>query len=1127
MYFCFPQFFINLKYYFTLLLFLIASTLSAKDFPIESFQKLEKLGISVTPECGVYAEAITVSFKNNTQFTILFRLGNSDTDKFQVFKNPITLKQNTCIQVKLEGANAPKSIFIGTFIVGRKHSLPVICLKVTDSQFFPPTGIYDGTRVSGGNDTAGGGGHSNYIGNAWKKNPISCFAQFYYNNKLVEATSCKLKTFGGWTLGLPEKSLHLLTDTTVGKKNFEYNFFKNKPYNEFEHLVLRTSGSDQHLTRFKDISISSFAAELNVDYMDYEPVIMYVNDKYFGIINLREKINKEYLGNNHNATKKTTELLELAGGNSKDYESLKNFIAAHYKDDNFSLELEKIMDIENYFNYSFLEIFIANMDSRGNIRFWKDASGENKWHWIYYDGDLGCGSHYHTQNFLKERISPVQTEWYNPLWTTHILRYTTLNPELRNRFIQQSCLIMNTILHKDSTAHRMDEFANNISEEIPFHINRYPISRKETESGWRHHISTYKNFWELRPASMLVHLQEAFQLGGTVQIKLSSNFPNEKLLKINNSKLFFNAVEGPFIANIPLPISPIGGSFPYEFVQWSDGDKNPSRILSCNKNSTLEAQFKHVEKSELASKLCIRRFGSQLKAKDPMHWIEIINQSTEPIDINGIVLYDSPNGLVDTLFTNHTQMLAPLSSVIFVSRSHTSDVGNILHLPEGTKIYPLDFPIGFSPKHSFFLGDTKNMLVDSMIVDFPNSLFSHGKHFVCFFDENGKTVYDRVNQKTEFDWTVKEGKNGNKIMSALTQLPLWIYLSNGFIFLLCLLLVVLKKIKWRDAIKYFAFAALAIGLLYWAYKGVSIHDIVGQILNTHWVWIVAALLIEYVSVIFRGIRWNQLLKPLGHKANTWNAIHAVAFGYCMNDIVPRSGEVARCTLLFKSDKIPVSTLVGTVIVERVIDMVMFGLLLLWGILLLPSTLSSLMNETKSPGFSMELGIVLIALAVIGIFVLRYILKNTFKNKFIEKFAEFIRGTWKAFLSVGKIEGKFKFIFLTVGIWGAWLLMTWFNLLAVPGCEHMGLNESVFLMICASLAMLAPTPGGLGAFHSITIIGFIVLGYADESNASTSLLGLTFATVSWSTRTLMEIASGFVGFLIVTYRIKNGKTTSTN
>ena len=361
-------------------------------------------------------------------------------------------------------------------------------------------------------------------------------------------------------------------------------------------------------------------------------------------------------------------------------------------------------------------------------------------------------------------------------------------------------------------------------------------------------------------------------------------------------------------------------------------------------------------------------------------------------------------------------------------------------------------------------------------------------------------------------------------MSNLSELPQWLYWTNGLALLLYSLLAVFKKIKRRDAIRYFAFTALAIGLLYWAYKGVSIHEIVGQIINTNWVWIFAALAIEYVSVIFRGIRWNQLLKPLGHKANTWNAIHAVAFGYCMNDLVPRSGEVARCTLLFKSDKIPVSTLVGTVIVERVIDMVMFGLLLLWGILLLPSTLSSLMNETKSPGFSMELGIALIVLAVTGIVVLRYILKHTFNNKFIEKFAEFIRGTWKAFLSVGKIEGKFKFIFLTVGIWGAWLLMTWFNLLAVPGCEQMGLNESVFLMICASLAMLAPTPGGLGAFHSITIIGFIVL-YPNEPTAS--ILGLTFATVSWTTRTLMEILSGLAGFLIVSYRIKHGKTASTN
>ena len=1108
---------------------MIASLVVAIDFPIESIQKLKKHGITVSPECGVYPTGISVSFKNESSFNISYKLGVSDSTGFQRYKNPIQLNQNTYIQVKLEGSGAPKSIFIGTFIVGRNHTLPVICLKVNPKEFFPPTGIYDGKLIPAGSNANGTPGQGNqFMGNSWKKTPIPCFVQFFYNNKLVEATACHVKTFGGWTLGLPEKSLHLYTDTFVGKKEFEYKFFKNKPYNEFEHLVLRTSGSDQNFTRFKDISISSFAAELMVDYMDYQPAILYVNDRYFGIINLREKINKEYLGYNHNAAKDFTQLLEQEGGNSKDYQSLKAFAAAHYTDSNFPEEIEKLMDLEDYFNYSFLEIYIANVDSRGNIRYWKDASSENKWRWIYYDGDLGCAGNFHRQNFLSERISPVQTDWYNPTWATHLLRFTTLNPELRNRFIQQTCLLMSTVLHKDSVVNRVDQFANVIAPEIPYHVNRFPIEQKETEKGWRNHVSNYRRFWEIRPVSMHRHVKETFGLGDSVHLNLTTNIPNEKLLIVNGSKLHFNNVEGDFFKNIPLPLAIPEHSFPFVFKQWSDGIKDKKRVLDCSNSLAIEATFAHAPLSKLKGKLHIRRFGSEMKAKNPMKWIEIVNQSNEPIDLNGIVLYDSPNGIVDNLFTHSAgETIAPLSSIIFVSPLHTSVIGQTLHLPEGTTIYPLEFPTGFQTNHSFYLGDKENAVIDSMLVHFPDSIFTHGKHFVCFFDENGNISYDRVTQKTKFDWDVKEVKSTNPIMSNLSELPLWIYLSNGFALLLYVLLAFFKKIKWRDAIRYFVFTALAIGLLYWAYKGVSIQDIVGQILNTHWIWIVAALLIEYVSVIFRGIRWNQLLKPLGYKANTWNAIHSVAFGYCMNDLVPRSGEVARCTLLFKSDKIPVSTLVGTVIVERVIDMVMFGLLLLWGILLLPSTLSSLMNETKSPGFSMELGIALIVLAVIGILVLRYILKHTFKNKFIEKFAEFIRGTWRAFLSVGKIEGKFKFIFLTVGIWGAWLLMTWFNLLAVPGCEHMGLNESVFLMICASLAMLAPTPGGLGAFHSITIIGFIVLGYADESNASTSLLGLTFATVSWSTRTLMEISSGLVGFFIVSYRIKYGKTASTN
>jgi glycosyltransferase 2 family protein len=211
----------------------------------------------------------------------------------------------------------------------------------------------------------------------------------------------------------------------------------------------------------------------------------------------------------------------------------------------------------------------------------------------------------------------------------------------------------------------------------------------------------------------------------------------------------------------------------------------------------------------------------------------------------------------------------------------------------------------------------------------------------------------------------------------------------------------------------------------------------------------------------------------------------------------------------------------------VIDMVMFGLFLVAGILFLPSTIQSLFNQTKGPSISTEIVIALVVLFAGGIIVLRYILKHTFKNKWVEKFAHFVRGTWNAFASVAKIRGKFLFIALTFGIWMSWLIMTYFNLLALPGSSHMGFNESLFLLICASLAMLAPTPGGLGAYHSITVIGFIILGYADPDNTTTSILGLTYATISWATRTFAEIATGFVGFLIVTYRIRRAEHQRTH
>lgn len=1075
-----------------------------------SFEDLDDYGVQFTPDVGAYESTVSLNFEKPANIGISYKLGWGDSTQYQKFSSPISIKSTTLVQIKLSGPNTPTQPFLATFVIGRKHTLPIVCLTVQSSEFFPPSGIYEGTIKIEEE------GKTSYIGNAWKKNEINCHAEFIFNGKEVDATGCKLKTFGGWTLGMPEKSLHLIADEEVGDKSFKYKFFPTKPFNEFEHLVLRTSGSDQNQTRFKDMSISSFAFNMGIDYMAYQPTIMYVNGKYFGIVNLREKINEDYIQYNHHANKKGVTILEAEGNFNKEYEGFKKFIQEHYLDNNFPTAIEEKMDVENYFNYSFLEIYIANVDSRGNIRYWKDRTQENKWRWIYYDGDLACATHFHRQNFLKERISPVQTDWYNPTWATHILRYLTSNPELRNKFINQACLLMSTVLQKDTIVNRIDYFANWIRPEIPYHVHRWPIGNSESEQSWNNQVKWYRNYWEARPVSMLKHVQETFQLGDTVHVNLQTNFPELPLLVVNESRLKLHRISGTFFKGIPLPVSAVTDAFPYTFEKWNDGNTSASRLLTLDNSVDLAIQYKHLPISALSNQIHLRRFGTQMKSKKELHWIELVNASKEPALLANAVIYNFPEGALDTL---PALTLPPLSSVVLTNNDSLfkAHFGNY-----NGQIISSHWMTSFGASKQFYLGEGRTGVIDSLLISFPDSILAKGNEFVCEKSKDGSITYKRFKEGKQLDWKVEEIEVRTGMMKHLFELPVWIYWTNGLAFTILFLLALFKKVKTKNAVRYFVFVFIAVALLYWAYKDVSFAEMAIQLAVTNWWWIAAALIIEYVSVIFRGIRWNQLLAPLGHKANVWNAIHAVAFGYCMNDLVPRSGEVARCTLLFKSDKIPVHTLIGTVIVERVIDMVMFGLFLVAGILFLPATIQSLFNQTKGPSVSTEIVIALLVLFAAGIVVLRYVLKHNFKNKWLEKIAHFIRGTWNAFASVSKIKGKFTFIALTFGIWMSWLVMTYFNLLALPGSAHMGFNESLFLLICASLAMLAPTPGGLGAYHSITVIGFIILGYADADNTTTSILGLTYATISWATRTFAEIATGFVGFLIVTYRIRRAE-----
>ena len=693
------------------------------------FSRLADFGVKYSPECGIYEKDITVTFQTPPDMRLEYATGFSDPPVFQPYTTPIPIHENTTFRVRLKGDSVTSKLFAGSFYVGRKYNFPIVSILVKPDEFFPPNGIYEGHMVNTSSGTE-------LVGNCWKKIPIPCFVEFMFRQKCVEATSCLIKTFGGMTLGFNEKSLHLIAEDSLGARKFRYKFFRRLPYNEFRHLVLRTSGNDQNQTRFKDMSCSSFAMEMGIDHMAYQPTIMYVNGEYFGIVNLREKVNKDYLSYHHHALKDSTILVQGSGQREPSFMEVFQFVQDNYTSPTFLEDLDSKIDLESYLNWSILQIYIANTDSRGNVRFWKDKSQDNKWRWIFYDSDLGCNPNFHSINFLNKRISPRSTDWYNPGYTTHLLRHITYNEDTKNRFINQACLLMNTILHRDSTLHRIDQFTQWLEPEMPYHVLRYPIRRKGSVEAWQTHVKNYRAFWESRPESMMAHYKETFSLGETVDVDVTTNFPDQPLLEFNHSKIKFTGVKGPFFSGRTLPVKAKDNAFPYLFKKWDDNPElGPERELDLSTDVQVRAKYVHAPIDTTFKMIQIRRFGSEMKNKAvELHWMEIINASHDSIAMTGCAVYRYPMGKVVTL---PDMRFNPKSSLIIAS-----DTGawHQLH-PEykGTLIQAqvLD---QFESKINLYLGRNDAFVLDSAWIQFPDTLLCYGDAFVA----------ERIDQKWSY-----------------------------------------------------------------------------------------------------------------------------------------------------------------------------------------------------------------------------------------------------------------------------------------------------------------------------------------------------------------------------------------
>lgn len=274
-------------------------------------------------------------------------------------------------------------------------------------------------------------------------------------------------------------------------------------------------------------------------------------------------------------------------------------------------------------------------------------------------------------------------------------------------------------------------------------------------------------------------------------------------------------------------------------------------------------------------------------------------------------------------------------------------------------------------------------------------------------------------------------------------------------------------------------------------------------------YLILMAVVVMISHIIRAERWRMLLHPTGNHISLGGSFLSLMTGYLVNLAVPRGGEVSRCYNLYKLEKTPVEVSFGTVVVERIIDVLcMFTLIAIsfiveWG--KLKAFIDSLNIPAGSGSSSISPWTILILLAGIGIAAAVFSLR---KN---EKFKKIVTGFKEGLLAVFKLKNKALFIFYSITIWLLYFLMSFFVLKAFPETEWLGISAVITLFAIGSIAMAAPLPGGAGSYHTLVPLGLVMLYDLPKPDA----IAFVFIFHGW--QTLIQILGGVVS-LIISYWI---------
>lgn len=326
------------------------------------------------------------------------------------------------------------------------------------------------------------------------------------------------------------------------------------------------------------------------------------------------------------------------------------------------------------------------------------------------------------------------------------------------------------------------------------------------------------------------------------------------------------------------------------------------------------------------------------------------------------------------------------------------------------------------------------------------------------------------------------------------------------------------KDKLIQGVKFLIFLGLGVFLVWWVLKDFTEdqrNEVLSAMKGANFFWLGVSMVLGAVAQFSRTIRWKILIKPLGYKPGFVNMLLAVMVSYGANMLFPRLGEVSRCAIVNKYEKVPVQHLLGTVITERILDLVALAFILFLGFVIEFEKISLYFNnELAGPfrekvqgmlptGYGIIIAVVGIATAIAAFVLLR---RTILKLRFYGKVRDAAMGLLDGVKSIRHVDKPFTLVFHSVFIWICYYAMLHVCIFSLPETSDLSVGAVITAFVAGALAMII-TPGGIGSYPAFVMAALALYGIEPT-------IGTAFGWLAWSSQQVSIVVGAVVSLIVL-------------